>query len=125
MALPRYALIVEDNAKVMLNTLEILDEQGFDVFASMDTDDALRRLQVYGDELKLLFTNVELPGSIDGFKLARSAATRWPALPIIVASGRRSAGPGDMPDGAVFLPKPYGRTEVLDTLVYFKSIEPA
>jgi DNA-binding NtrC family response regulator len=57
--------------------------------------------------LELLFTDVEMPGELDGFDLARVVAERWPHIRVIIASGAVKPGPGDLPQNATFISKPF------------------
>jgi DNA-binding NtrC family response regulator len=57
--------------------------------------------------VRLVFTDVEMPGSLDGFALARIVDMRFPGIKVIVTSGRMTPGAGDLPKGTRFLPKPY------------------
>jgi two-component system, response regulator PdtaR len=57
-----------------------------------------------------------MPGSTDGLKLARFVRDRWPPIKIVATSGRVIVGDDDLPDGSVFLPKPYRGAEVVATL---------
>ena len=59
------------------------------------------------DDITLLFTDVDMPGRIDGFELAQETARRWPDIAIVVASGRRKPGQHDLPDGSTFVGKPF------------------
>ena len=55
----------------------------------------------------LLFTDVQMPGELDGFALARKVAVSWPHISIVVASGQVRPGPGSLPDKARFIAKPF------------------
>jgi FixJ family two-component response regulator len=64
----------------------------------------------------LLFTDVQMPGIRDGFAVARETARRWPHIAIVVASGQAHPRPGDMPEGARFIGKPFTAEMVHDHL---------
>ncbi len=106
--LPRPAvLVVDDEPLVRMMAHEILSSGGFDVIEAVNAQEALVLLDARPDT-RLMFTDVNMPGSINGYGLAQLAARRLPDLAILVASG----GPnwpcaGDLPRGARFLPKPY------------------
>ena len=64
-----------------------------------------------------MFTDIDMPGSMDGLKLAAAVHDRWPPINIVVTSGHRSVDPEDLPELAVFLSKPYDPHEVASTLL--------
>ena len=107
--------MVDDNAVILTDASAILQEAGFEVLTAMHADEALRLLAGQGHRLTVLFTDVEMPGSMDGFELARHADRHWPAIAIIVASGRRSPKPGELPEGATFIGKPFSAEVVQAT----------
>jgi CheY-like chemotaxis protein len=100
-------LLVEDEPMVSEVVAEALMEQGFAVETAANAHDALRRLRS-GSPIDILFTDVVLPGDMDGAALARRARELLPHLPVIYTSGRRQAIDGLVPvEGAMFVPKPY------------------
>ena len=105
-------LVAEDEALVRLLAVEVLDEAGFDVVETASGVEALSVLQARSD-VDLLLTDVDMPGGLDGFHLARLAEERFPGTAVLIVSGKMRPGPADLPPGAFFLPKPYG----LDVLV--------
>ena len=111
-----YAFVVDDDAMILMHPLDILEDAGFRTLSSGNGDDALAALKAHDDEVVLLFTDVEMPGSMDGFGLARAVAERWPDIGILVASGRARAEEGDMPDGAVFVAKPFSADVIYDRI---------
>ena len=102
-----HALVVDDEFLVRLDAMEILGEAGFQVLDAEHGDAALTLLASRHQEVVLLFTDVQMPGTVDGFALARMVATSWPHISIVVASGNVRPGPGSMPDKARFIPKPF------------------
>jgi DNA-binding NtrC family response regulator len=108
-------LVVEDEFLVAEWIAEALGEQGFEVQTASNAVDALRHL--VSSTVDLLFTDINLPGNMDGTDLARCARELLPRLPVIYASARVAAlAPGACVPGAVFLPKPY-RAEALGQLI--------
>ena len=85
-----------------------LEDSGYRVLEAADAAEALRILEEH-DEVSVLFTDVNMPGSVDGVELARMVHRRWPDLRIIVTSGRDRP---PVPDDSLFLPKPYRPREV-------------
>jgi CheY-like chemotaxis protein len=111
-----YALVVDDDDHVRMLACDILEDAGFRTLDAATGDDAIGILREHGDEIVLLFSDVEMPGRLDGFALARETARLWPGISIVVASGRRSPEPGEMPEHARFLSKPFSAQMVYDHL---------
>ena len=113
-------LLVEDEPLICDIVTEALAEQGFEVEAVSNAGDALRHL-LAGAPVDILFTDVNLPGGMDGAALAQRARELRPDLPVMYTSGRRSVIEQlDPVDGSMFVPKPYNPYEVgrlLDYLV--------
>ena len=100
-------LLVEDEPMISEIATEALEEQGFTVEAVENAGDALRRL-MSGLPVDILFTDLNLPGEMDGGTLAQRARELRPGLPVIYTSGRRSSMDGLAPvDGSMFIAKPY------------------
>lgn len=102
-----YALVVDDDFIIRMDVMDILQRVGFQVLDAADADAALAVLKARHPDVVLLFTDVQMPGQLDGFALAREVATAWPHISIVVASGRVTPGPGAMPDKARFIGKPF------------------
>lgn len=112
-----YALVVDDEVIIRMDAAMLLEDHGFGVFEAANAGQALVILREHYRIVTLLFTDVDMPGSVmDGFALARHTAEHWPDIGILVASGRRAPEPGDMPDGAMFVPKPFSAEIVRDRL---------
>lgn len=108
-------LIVEDEFLIRLDAVDRLEEAGFEVVEAGDADEAIRILET-GAEIRILFTDVEMPGSMDGFALARIARDRWPPIEIIVASGRRQPEHASLPERGQFFGKPYDWPKLMNAL---------
>ena len=102
-----YALVIDDDALIRMNVAEILGEAGFRTMEAEDGDNAILVLEQHHLDIVLLFSDIEMPGSRDGFALARETAVRWPSIAIVVASGRRQPVDGELPEGVRFLGKPF------------------
>lgn len=111
-----FALVVDDDAFILMNASDILSDAGFRPLEAANVDAAELILVEYADEIVLLFTDVQMPGSRDGFALARMTAERWPDIGILVASGLANPDPGLMPEGAIFLRKPFHADIIYDRL---------
>jgi len=98
---------VEDELLIRMLAAEALTGAGFSVIEADHADAALAILQARADEIGALFTDVNMPGAMDGLELARHASTRWPWVRLLVASGRLQPAFTALPSGCIFLPKPY------------------
>ena len=101
------ALVVDDDGLLRMDVADMLEEAGFLTLEAEDVDGAMAVLDRHHDAIALLFSDVEMPGARDGFALAREVAVRWPAIAVVIASGRRRPEPGDLPDGVRFIAKPF------------------
>lgn len=99
-------LVVEDEPLIRMDTVSSLKSAGFKVYEAENAADAIRSLELH-DEIQLIFTDVNMPGSIDGLKLAHYVRGRWPPVKIIVTSGYAKIQSSDLPTGALFIEKPY------------------
>ena len=104
------ALVVEDDALQREYMATLLEESEMGVIQCKSAEDALHVLDKLGDCLSLMFTDVNLAGSIDGLELARFAKARYPDVHVIVTSGTPRTG---LPEGAKFLAKPWRALDVL------------
>jgi CheY-like chemotaxis protein len=103
-----YALVVDDDLIIRMDAAEIFKEAGFRCHEAADAEKAVDTLGRFGNDIRLLFTDVSMPPSdMTGFELARKCAADWPHIRILVASGGVMPEAGDMPAGAVFISKPF------------------
>jgi len=104
---PTVILIVEDELIVRMFASDLLTEEGgYRVIEAVNADEALTLLEARHD-VRLVVTDVDMPGTLNGFALARIVNMRFPGIKVIVTSGRMSPEVGDLPKGIPFLPKPY------------------
>jgi two-component system, response regulator PdtaR len=108
-------LVVEDEFLLRMNAIEMIEEAGFEVVEACNADDAIAILESRSD-IRVVFTDIQMPGSMDGLKLAASVRNRWPPIKIIATSGFSVIREGDLPKGGVFLPKPYTSKRISATL---------
>jgi CheY-like chemotaxis protein len=108
-------LVVEDDALIRLEAARIIADAEFEVIEAANADDAIRILEARSD-IAVLFTDIQMPGSMDGLKLARAVSDRWPPIRIVATSGLVHLGPDDLPDGGRFLAKPYHPHHLAATL---------
>jgi two-component system, response regulator PdtaR len=104
-------LLVEDELLVRLTQVDILRDAEFWVVEAEDADEAFELLKSR-PEIGVVLTDVDMPGSIDGFEFARLVRQGWPSVGVLVMSGKTSPQPGDLPQGVTFLHKPV-RSDVL------------
>lgn len=108
-------LVVEDEPLLLLAAVDLVDEAGFEALEALNAADAVRILKAV-PEVFIRFTDIDLPGWMDGLKLAVSVRDRWP-MEIIVVSGMKMPRPDDLPSRGVFFAKPYDPNAVTRTLV--------
>jgi CheY-like chemotaxis protein len=108
-------LIVEDELLIRMNAVEIIEEAGFEVVEAASADEAIAILEGRLD-ITVVFTDIQMPGSMNGLKLAAAVRGRWPPIMIVATSGRVKLDPGDLPEGGRFLPKPYSPAEITKIL---------
>lgn len=91
--------------------VELVEDAGFEVLQAWGADEAIRILEARTD-IRIVFTDVDMPGSIDGLKLAASIRDRWPPIQIIVTSGFFNLKDIDLPVQSVFSSKLYEHDKV-------------
>src|ERR1700690_572153 len=101
-------LVVEDEPFVRLFGVDLLEEAGFDVLQAGNADEALRLLETH-PEGRVVFSDIQMPGSLDGLGLARRICQRWPRIGIVLPSGHQVRAEM-LPREGKFLPKPYDGT---------------
>ena len=106
-------LIVDDETLIRLAAVQIAEDEGF--VEAANADEAIEILEGR-DDIRVIFTDIHMPGSMDGLKLARAVRDRWPPIKIIVTSGREYPKMSDIPEGGRFFPKPYSPTQVQTAL---------
>jgi DNA-binding NtrC family response regulator len=99
-------LVVEDEVIVRLMAANALEEAGFTVIEASNADEAVRILESRTD-IRIVFTDIDMPGSMDDMKLAACIRDRWPPVEIILTSGHFAAKDVTMPERGLFFPKPY------------------
>jgi CheY-like chemotaxis protein len=108
-------LIVEDEFLLRMDSAEAIENAGFEVIQASNADEAIAILTGQPD-IHVVFTDIQMPGSMDGLKLAAFVRNRWPPIKIVATSGLVRVADDDLPAGSVFLPKPYRDTEVVAAL---------
>jgi CheY-like chemotaxis protein len=108
-------LIVEDEFLIRMDAVDMVRAAGFDVVEAEDADEAILILEDRTD-ITVVFTDVQMPGSMDGLKLAAAIRGRWPPIKIVATSGHLKISKDDLPPGSRFLPKPYSAPQIAKTL---------
>jgi two-component system, response regulator PdtaR len=108
-------LIVEDDFLIRSHPAAIIEDAEFDVVEASNADEAISILEARSD-ITILFTDIQMPGSMDGLKLAAAVKGRWPPIKIVTTSGLVDVRPDDLPEGGRFLPKPYDPAQLTTTL---------
>ena len=108
-------LVVEDEVLIRLHAAQIIAEAEFDVIEASSADEAIAILEARSD-ITVLFTDIQMPGSMDGLKLAAAVKGRWPPIKIVATSGVVNVRPADLPPGGRFIPKPYNPVQLAATL---------
>jgi CheY-like chemotaxis protein len=99
-------LVVEDEAVVRMNAVAIIEDSGFRAVTARNADEAIEALESRSD-IQAVFTDVQMPGQMDGLSLAQVIRDRWPPVAVLVTSGKRIVIESELPNGGRFLPKPY------------------
>jgi CheY-like chemotaxis protein len=105
-------LIVEDEPVIRWSSADMLSDAGFEVIEARNADEALSVLRSR-DDVRVLFTDVDMPGSIDGLELARVAHALWPKLRILVTSGKNAPALRALPENGSFVGKPYVQEQIV------------
>jgi two-component system, response regulator PdtaR len=104
---PPVVLLVEDESLVRMTAADELEEAGFHVLEAANADVAMAVLEARSDEVQVLFTDVHMPGSMDGMELAEQVHARWPHVRLLISSGYARPQPDEIPNDGRFVPKPY------------------
>ena len=108
-------LIVEDEFLLRMDAVDMITSAGFEAVEAANADAAIEILEARRD-IAVVFTDIQMPGSMDGLKLARAVRGRWPPIKIVATSGHVRVAETDLPAGGRFLPKPYSPTQVTGVL---------
>jgi CheY-like chemotaxis protein len=106
-------LVVEDEFLLRANAVAMVEDAGFPAIEAANADEAIRMLESRND-IGIVFTDVQMPGSIDGLKLAHAIRNRWPPIKLIVTSGLVSEPV--LPTGGRFFRKPYDAAQIARAL---------
>ena len=103
---PPVVLVVEDEMVLRMRAVDVVEDAGFVPVEAVSADEAISILESR-DDISLLFTDIQMPGTMDGLKLAHAAHARWPHIKIILVSGQVALTEGDKPTDSKFFHKPF------------------
>lgn len=108
-------LVVEDETFIRMDVVEILIAAGFDVVEAVSAAEGIRALERDPD-IRLIFTDIDMPGAMNGLKLAAAVRERWPPIKIIATSGQFKVQDGDLPPDVRFFAKPCQPAQIIDAV---------
>jgi CheY-like chemotaxis protein len=108
-------LVVEDEPIIRLGMVSSIEDAGYAVIEAANADEAISRL-AQDSEVGVVVTDVDMPGSMDGIRLAHYVRRRWPPIQLLVISGKVGVKPGELPEGARFMSKPYQEPQFINTI---------
>jgi two-component system, response regulator PdtaR len=114
-----FILTVEDEFLISEYLRAILEGGGHRVIATFEADEAIEVLERIRD-IQLVITDIDMPGSMDGLRLAAAIRDRWPPIHLIVVTGFATPGTSELPHDSLFIPKPYGAAEILSAVRHFQ-----
>lgn len=109
-------LLVEDEPLVRMAAADDLQDAGFHVLEAANADVALAVLESCSDDVQVLFTDIDMPGSMNGLDLAENVQQRWPHISLLISSAYHRPDPGTLPDDGRFVPKPYCSDDVVQQI---------
>lgn len=105
-------LLVEDDPMLRLGASAVLMDAGYAVLEATDADEAIALLETEPD-IRLMISDIQMPGSLDGVKLAHAVRRRWPPIQVLLTSGRAIPSADELPERVHYLPKPFAEMELL------------
>ena len=108
-------LVVEDEALLRMNAVDLVEDAGFEAVEAANSRQAVRVLESRSD-IGIILSDIYMPPGIDGMALVAIVHDRWPLIAIILVSGQIPAGDVKVPEGGVFLSKPYRDTDLVAAL---------
>jgi CheY-like chemotaxis protein len=108
-------LIVEDESLIRMLGVDVLEDAGFTVLEAANGLQALAALNTH-PEIDVMFTDINMPGRLDGLELAARVREEHPHVGVLIASGKVRPSEDELPRGSCFLAKPWGSEEVVRTI---------
>ncbi|NKQ85244.1 response regulator [Rhizobium ruizarguesonis] len=114
-------LVVEDSMIIRMSAVDLVLSAGYEALEACDADEAIRILEARND-IDLVFTDVQMPGTMDGIKVSHYIRDRWPPVRLIIASGAAILEESDLPTGSRAFSKPYDNHAITDAMAHLLSI---
>ncbi|MGV1896431.1 response regulator [Agrobacterium vitis] len=108
-------LVVEDSPLIRMGAIDLVISAGYEALEAGDADEAIRILESR-DDIDLVFTDVQMPGTMDGIKLSHYIRDRWPPVKLIIASGAAILEESMLPGGSRFFSKPYDELTITEAM---------
>ena len=108
-------LVVEDDTLVRMHGTNILEEAGYEVVEASNADEALAILNQKSD-VHLVFSDVTMPGSMDGLELARLVNERWPHIHLLLTSAHHRLPDAEVPGEGKFVRKPWSSESLIERI---------
>lgn len=112
--------MVEDNTIIRMGAIDLVLSAGYEALEARDADEAIRIMESR-DDIDLVFTDVQMPGTMDGIKLSHYISSGWPPVKLIVASGNAILEESSLPGGSMFFAKPYSDHTITDAMARLLS----
>jgi CheY-like chemotaxis protein len=109
------AVVVDDEPLILMDTSDIIADAGYSIVEATTADEAYAFLKEHSS-VQLVVTDVQMPGKLDGFDLARNVSERWPDICVVVTSGAATPKDGDLPESVEFVGKPLSPNAVFAVL---------
>jgi CheY-like chemotaxis protein len=109
---PSVVLVVEDEMLLRMRAVDMVEDAGFTPIEAVDADQAVAILESRSD-IAMLFTDIQMPGSMDGLKLAHAVHDRWPPIKIILVSGKLQLANIEIPADSRFFGKPFEARDMI------------
>ena len=110
-------LVVEDEFLIRSHAMDVIEEVG-DIAVSAANADAALQILSHRSDIDVVFTNINMPGTMDGLQLAHEIHNRWPSIRLILTSGKTAPKDEEMPGDGRFIRKPYLRQDLSDALKF-------
>lgn len=108
-------LIVDDEAIIRFDLVDFFEDAGFEVFDAEDADGAIALLEA-NSGIRIVLTDIQMPGSMDGVNLAHYIRDRYPPTLLVISSGNVKPTSQELPSDAIFVSKPFDPRQILTVI---------